>query len=195
MSRLFARLYDWALLPQELTFLRALRRRAAGRASGRVLEIGIGTGLNLPHYGNAGHIIGMDPHPDMLAQAKARAQGLGRRLDLVQARAEELPFASSVFDAVVGSYVFCTIPEPRQALDEVRRVARPQAPLRLIEHVRWRQPLWGAVQDLLTPVWERLADGCQLNRDTLSMVRTAGYRVEGVRSLFGGLILEIEARS
>jgi ubiquinone/menaquinone biosynthesis C-methylase UbiE len=157
-----------------------------------VLEIGIGTGLNLPYYPADVELVGIDPNAGFLERARRRAAAIGRPVTLLVARAEALPFADRSFDTVITTLVFCTIAEPEQALREVHRVLRPGGEFNLIEHVRVP---WGAkVQDLLTPLWKHIANGCHLNRDTLNLVTSNGFTVQAVREHLRGLVVEIEAR-
>lgn len=179
-SRLGAILYDPFLWLGERMGMAALRRELLGDAGGAVLEIGAGTGLNLPHY------------PDrldelVLAEPGAKMGGhidLGRAPDgvaprLVQAPAEELPFADDSFDTVVSTLVLCTVADPRRALGEVARVLRPDGQLLFLEHVRadpgWRRRLQGRS----VRAWAAFADGCQCDRPTLETIEDS-MRVESV---------------
>ncbi len=188
-----ATIYDGAMWPLERLLLRKLRQRIIGGARGRVLEIGIGTGLNLPYYPADIELVGIDPDEGFLKRAHKRAVALGRRVTLHLARAEELPFAEGSFDMVIATLVLCTIPEPDRALCEVKRVLKPQGEFRLIEHVR--VPWAAKVQDFLTPLWRCIANGCHLNRDTLRLVTHSGFEVLVVQRHLRGLVLEIEARA
>lgn len=188
-----AAIYDGAMRPVEKLFMRELRRRLVGTARGRVLEIGIGTGANLPYYPAETELTGIDPNEGFLERARQRAHALGRPVTLLAAHAETLPFADRSFDTVVATLVFCTVTDPLQALSEVHRVLKPHGQFKLIEHVRMPNPLGARIQDLVTPLWKHIASGCHLNRDTLSLVQSNGFQVESVREHLNGLILEIEA--
>ncbi|MGB8646238.1 MAG: methyltransferase domain-containing protein [Anaerolineae bacterium] len=161
-------------------------------AQGRVLEIGAGTGLNFAYYTRGTQVFAFDPDTSMLSEGLSTATA-GAVITLTQARAEELPFPDESFDAATGTLVFCTIPDPARALAEVRRVLRPGAPLRLVEHVRGKNPLVGGVMDAMTPLWKRIAGGCHLNRDTAQAVAAAGFQVDRVQKRWGGLLIGIEA--
>ncbi len=193
MGELFAALYDPLIAPLDSLGVRNWRRWATSAAQGRVLEIGIGTGLNLPHYPPIQSLAAVDPNGASLRRALGRRNGKGEAIGLYQARAEHLPFPESSFDVVLGTLVFCTISEPTIALSEVRRVLKPGGTLRLVEHVRLPNSLAGGVQDLVTPLWQHIAGGCHLNRDTLASVRQAGFRVRAARSQLGGLFVGIDA--
>ncbi len=190
-----AAVYDAVMWPVEKLWLRPLRQRLVSTACGRVLEIGIGTGANLPYYPTGVELISIDPNEDFLKRARWRAAAFGRSTTLLVGRAEELPFADQSFDTVIVSFVFCTVADPVRALCEVRRVLKPGGQLRLLEHVRVRNPVGAKVQDLLTPLWKHIANGCHLNRDTLSLVQSNGFRTESVREHLNGLVLEVGARA
>jgi len=186
-----ASLYDPIIAPLDSFGVRRWRQWAVSAARGRVLEIGVGTGLNLPHYRNAQSIAAIDPDSESLQCASNRQNGT--RIVLHQARAEELPFANETFDWVVGTLTFCSIGDPARALSEVRRVLKPGGAFRLVEHVRTRNRLIAAMQDAATPYWKQIAGNCHLNRDTLSEVERAGFQVQRVNRLLGGLFIGIDA--
>ncbi|MGE5139833.1 MAG: class I SAM-dependent methyltransferase [Rudaea sp.] len=165
---------------------------ATGRAGGRVIEIGVGSGLNLPHYRNGAHVIALDVDFDRLHPG--RVDGRDPAPLLLGADAESLPFPDASFDSAVGTLVFCTIVHPDVALREIRRVLKPGASLRLVEHVRGNHRLLGALADLATPSWKRVAGGCHLNRDTLAAVREAGFDVKMAHERYGGLLIGLEAK-
>lgn len=175
---IFAALYDLIQRPAEKQFLGSYRAYLAGGATGRVLDVGSGTGLNFAYYSSEAEIVGIEPDPYMLRRAQARADRLRRRVKLVAEGAEELPFPDSSFDTAVATLVFCTIPDPDRALREIRRVVRPCGQLRFLEHVRAKTPGWAWFQDLLTPVWKRIGAGCHPNRDVVAAIERAGFRIE-----------------
>ncbi len=181
MGRTFAALYDICTAPSEAMGLRRMRGRLLSAARGRVLEVGAGTGANLPLYPAGAHVVATEYDEDMTRQARKRLSKAHAATRLLLADAQELPFDDATFDAAVGTLVFCTIAEPLLALGEVRRVLRPGGRLLLLEHVRWENA-FGRLQDGLTPLWKRFAHGCHLNRRTLETVRMAGFEVEGVRA-------------
>lgn len=146
------------------------RSRTAGAATGRVLEVGIGAGLNLPFYVNAEEIVGVDPDPSALKRAGRRAGSARCPVRLVRARAESLPLAAGQFDAVVVTFVLCTVPDPGSTLREARRVMRPSGRLFFLEHVRSRGPRVARMQDVLTPAWSLMSHGCHLNRRSLEAI-------------------------
>lgn len=189
---LFPLLYDALLAPCEGLGLGRWRKDVVGAAAGRVLEIGAGTGLNLPYYRHADSIVLTDPDPAMLARARPRIARAACPLDSVTADATALPFGSGTFDTVVATLAFCTIPDPAAALREVRRVLVPGGRLRLLEHVRTPR-LWAArLQDVLTPLWKHLARGCHLNRQPLELACGLGFTPLSVRRSLDGWLLAAE---
>lgn len=192
---LFSRLYDPIMEVPENLGLQRLRREALRGVQGRVLELGIGTGRNLPLYPAAvNYLIGIDPDEAMLRQARRRAGKASFPVELLLASAEDLPFEEDSFDVVVGTLVFCTISDPPQALREVRRVLKPRGEFHLLEHVRMERKSVARIQEKATPLWKHVAGGCHLDRDTLGMVRDAGFELGRVEPHLGGLFLNILAR-
>ncbi|CAM3169204.1 methyltransferase domain-containing protein [Filibacter tadaridae] len=161
-------------------------------AVGRVLEIDSGTGVNFPFYEHAIQVDAIEPNPLMSNQSLVAIQNACIPIELHTVSAEELPFADNTFDSVVATLVFCTIPEPAKALQEIRRVSKKGAKLLLFEHVRMDQKLLGKAQDLLNPLWARVADGCQLNRNTLDLLKQSGFTITKVDSYYKDLFLYIE---
>ncbi len=166
-------LYDAICAVAEWRGLDRWRRWVAGGAHGRALDLGCGTGRNLPLLDGA-RAVGLDPSLDALRRARRRAAGI----PLVQARAEALPFRDAVFDTVVSGLVLCSVADPSRALAEVRRVLRPDGALRALEHVRSTVAWRGRLQDAIQPAWTWLAGGCHPNRDTERSVEAAGFTIE-----------------
>ena len=155
-----------------------VRTELAGGASGRVLEIGAGTGFNFPFYTDrANEIVAIEPDPHMLKRAKARAESATRPIELRQASAENLPFDDESFDTVVATWVMCTIGDLPQSLAEIKRVLRPGGELRFVEHVRSENALLGRSQDLFVPVSKFVGAGCHPNRNTASAIEKAGFEM------------------
>jgi ubiquinone/menaquinone biosynthesis C-methylase UbiE len=182
-DRAFAALYDRITASTERRWLGKARRQLLGGLSGRVLEIGAGTGANFRHYPPHVQVTAIEPSPHFLRRARMKVGGARATIVLRQADAQALPFGDAAFDAAVATLVFCTIPDPLRALAEVRRVTVAGAPLLLIEHVRARTPGIRLMQNVWNPCQKILAGGCQVNRDTEAAVRAAGFRVEEVREL------------
>jgi ubiquinone/menaquinone biosynthesis C-methylase UbiE len=156
------------------------RRWLVAGARGLTLDLGCGTGRNLPLYAGDVRVIGIDPSSDGLARARRRAPGAL----LVRAAAEALPFRDDAFDTVVSGLVLCSVTDPPRALAEARRVLRAGGELRALEHVRSRHPRWARVQDAIQPAWTWFAGGCHPNRDTERSVEAAGFVIgaEGRRA-------------
>lgn len=171
------------------------REWVTDKARGLVLEIGAGDGVNLPYYHPDARVIVTEPDADSM---ELITESLGEREDnvtLAQVDAEDLPFPDASFDAVVGTLVFCTIPNAPRALKEVRRVLKPNGSLRLVEHVRAKNPLGRAFMQLANPAWHWMTGGCNINRDTLRAVRAAGFDVIGLHKQMMGLIIGIDAKN
>jgi ubiquinone/menaquinone biosynthesis C-methylase UbiE len=161
--------------------LAPLRREALEQARGRVLEIGAGTGFNTAHYPEAvDELVITEPGRGLLRRAERRAARAGRPAEFVATGAERLPFADDSFDTVVSTLVLCTVPEPEQALAEIRRVLKPGARFLFMEHVRADDERLSRWQDRLERPW-KITIGCHPNRATLERIEAAGFEVEEVR--------------
>lgn len=185
--------YDSALNPLERLFLRNLRQRTLSElpTTGRILELGAGTGLNFIHYPTHVHGVATEPSTEMLriALTKQRPEDLW----LVQNCAEQLPFASASFDAAFATLVFCSVKSPSQSFSELRRVVRQGGRVVLLEHVR-PNGLLGPLFDLLSLVTVPLFDD-HLNRRTAEYARAAGLEVVKIRSFGLGIINLITCRA
>jgi ubiquinone/menaquinone biosynthesis C-methylase UbiE len=178
-ARGFARLYDPFLWVGEQAGLSAQRKQLLGRARGRTVEIGSGTGLNLRHYpDDLDELFLVEPDPEMRARLEKRLSQGGRSAKLVDAPAERLPFADGSVDTVVSTFVLCTVDVPDLALREIMRVLRPDGQLLFIEHVRSESPILAYWQDLLAEPWRRFARGCRCNRATAELISAGGLEVE-----------------
>ncbi len=177
-------LYARAILPrlihagmrQEL-FL-PYRQRLVLEAEGRVLEIGFGSGLNMPHYATTLAVIGLDPSHLALSMARNSAQTGLRSIGLLEASAETIPLARHSVDTIVSAWTMCSIPDVARALGEVRRVLKPSGRLLFVEHGRSPDASVAKWQDRLTPIWKHVAGGCHLNRAVSALVEQAGFRIE-----------------
>lgn len=172
-----ATVYDTFVGAFGLAGVGRLRRRLVGGLAGDILEIGVGTGLNLRHYGPQARVTGIEPAVGLLRAAVPRANARGYALAL--ASAETLPFPDATFDTVVSPLVFCSIPAPLllPALAEIQRVLRPGGQLLMLEHTRTDRPRLDAAIDALAPLWLRLSGGCHLDRDTPALLARAGWRI------------------
>ncbi len=189
----FADNYDTCMRPLERRFLEVRRRRLIPHAVGEVLEIGGGTGANLPFYGTAvTSLVFTDPDPAMLWIAAAKPRPPHLTVTFLEATAEALPFPAASFDTVVTTLVLCSVSNPLQALAEIRRVLRPGGRFLALEHVRPRGWL-GYLADALTPLQKRLAAGCHLNRQTHRDIRRAGFSIHREQLSILDILAEIEA--
>ena len=158
--------------------IRRQRMKVIPQASGRVLEVGIGTGLNMPFYDRARvrNIVGVEPSLRMHRLALKRIRDAGIDVELVGLSAEALPIADASFDTVVSTYTLCTIPDPVAALKEMRRVLVPGGKLMFSEHGRAPDARVAKWQTRLQPTWSKLAGGCMLDRDIPALLVQAGFR-------------------
>jgi ubiquinone/menaquinone biosynthesis C-methylase UbiE len=183
-------LYDALCACCELGGLGRWRRWLAGGARGRTLDLGSGTGRNLPLMPPGIRTVGLDPARDALQRAGRRAP----TALLVQARAEALPFRAGAFDTVVSGLALCSVADPGVALGEARRVLRAGGQLRMLEHVRATTPWKARLQDRLQPLWTRLTGGCHPNRETERLVEAAGFAIEAEGRWARGVLRRFTAR-
>jgi ubiquinone/menaquinone biosynthesis C-methylase UbiE len=163
--------------------VRAWRRKQWKLVAGsRVLEVGVGTGKNVEFWPAGRRITAIDLTPGMLEIARQRVNELERDGDLRLGDVQRLEFASSTFDTVVATFLFCSVPDPVLGLREVGRLVRPGGQVLLLEHVRIDRPVIGAIMDLLAPLVVRL-NGAKINRRTVENVRAAGLHIERVEDL------------
>jgi ubiquinone/menaquinone biosynthesis C-methylase UbiE len=174
---LFAAVYDDMSRPLELSVLSGRRERLLAGLRGEVLEVGAGTGVNLPYYREAERLVAVEPDPAMRRRLAGRLATAGRRVEVSGADAESLPYPDASFDAVVFTLVLCTVTDQRRALAEAARVLKPGGRLVVIEHVRGTGWL-ARFQDLVTPLWALAFASCHPNRDTAAGIEQAGFRLE-----------------
>ncbi len=181
-ARVFALLYDPFLWAGERLNTGALRAALLSDASGCTVELGSGTGLNLRHYPEGlDELILTEPEPAMRARLARRLDRSRYRARVLEASAEQLPFADETVDTVVSTLVLCTVDAPDLALCEIRRVLRPGGRLLFIEHVRSESPRLARWQDRLAGPWRRFAEGCRCNRATVELIRACGLELVAVR--------------
>jgi ubiquinone/menaquinone biosynthesis C-methylase UbiE len=180
-GRLFAAGYDRMLAATEEAGMRERRHELVGQASGRVLELGAGTGLNLSHYGpGVEELVLTEPFAPMARRLVERVAEFDIEPRIVQARAERLPFEDDHFDTVVATLVLCTVDDVPGTLAEVKRVLRPSGRLLFCEHVRSSDPGLARWQDRLERPWRFVGHGCRCNRDTVAAIGAAGMTVERI---------------
>ena len=169
-------LINLAMRRQELV---AYRSRVVPAAEGRVLEIGIGSGLNLPFYSrNVERLIGLDPSPKLLSMVRQNLRRNSSSVELIEGSAETIPLENTSVDTVVTTWTLCSIPNIKRALREMYRVLRPTGRLLFVEHGRAPEPNVRWWQDRLTPVWKRIGGGCHLNRAIQMLIEDAGFQFD-----------------
>ena len=171
-------LLNLAMRHQELA---AYRQRIVPAAQGRVLEIGIGSGLNLPFYGaGVETVIGLDPSSPLLTMAQTRAKAAP--VSMLQGTAEAIPLETASVDTVVTTWTLCSIPNVAAALADMRRVLKPGGALLFVEHGKAPDTAVARWQNRLTPLWKPIAGGCHLNRKIDTLIREAGFVVKDLRT-------------
>jgi ubiquinone/menaquinone biosynthesis C-methylase UbiE len=195
-----APIYDFIEFLPELRY-RSWRERFWGKVGGyltqgdHLLEVGVGTGRNLPFWPQGVHITAIDLTPGMVERAKQRAAK--QRIDarIVEGDVQSLEFSDDSFDAAAATFVFCSVPDPVLGLRELARVVRPGGSIFLMEHVRSKTPLLGRLMDVVNPVVRSLM-GPNINRDTVRNVQRAGLAISQVENLGrGGIFKIIHARN
>jgi SAM-dependent methyltransferase len=179
---LFARLLEWNAAREERRGQAELRGELLRGVSGRVLEVGAGTGINFPHYpATVRELVAVEPEPYLRARAAEAAAPLPLEIRVIDGLAGELPFEEASFDAAVLTGVLCSVPDQEGALRDLRRVVRPGGELRFYEHVRGSERARARWQDAVDHVWPRLMGGCHPNRNTLGAIEASGFTVERLR--------------
>ena len=169
MGKIMASVYDTVLYPLEKLFLTQKRRTLLKQATGHVLDIGSGTGVNFPFF-NPETTTVYAIEPDQAMRKKANQKPVPDYIHIEAAGAEAIPVPDDTFDTVVATLVFCSIDKPEQAFNEIKRVLKPGGQLYFIEHIRATSPFIQSIQDRLTPMWKQVADGCRLTRPTDQLI-------------------------
>jgi ubiquinone/menaquinone biosynthesis C-methylase UbiE len=163
--------------------LAAYRERVVPGAAGRILEIGIGSGINLRYYGDrAEHVIGLDPSAKLLAMSVETDRRSGLSVELVKGSAEMIPIEDKTIDTVLTTWTLCSISDVNRALSEMRRVLKPNGRLLFVEHGLSPDDKVRRWQDWLTPVWKCVAGGCHLNRAIRHLVEDSGFRIDRIET-------------
>lgn len=180
-SRFFAALYDSMMAGTEKGGLGAYRKTLLSTAGGRVIEIGAGTGANIPFYSDAvSDLVFCEPVEPMARRLERKLASLERPVRVVRAPAEDLPVENGSFDVAVSTLVLCTVRNLQRALAELHRVLKPGGRLLFIEHVRAEEPRLARWQDRLNFLTKRIGQGCNCNRNTVAEIVTAGFTVTNV---------------
>lgn len=179
---LFPRVLDLVMRQKQLI---PLREQIAKTANGRVLDVGIGSGLNLAFYGGQTECVyGIDPSDELLQFARQRARDAAIPIELFRVSAEALPFSDKSLDTAVTTFTLCSVDSPAASLAEIRRVLKPNGKLLFAEHGRAPEPQVARWQDRLTPIWSRLAGGCHLNRKPDDLIQSAGFQIDGLETRY-----------
>jgi SAM-dependent methyltransferase len=177
-----ADLYETLMARADDAGLSEERAALVGGLRGRVLEIGAGTGAMLRHYEAGVDLVALEPDAEFLELCRPKAETAACRVQLVAGSAEAMPFADQSFDAVVVALTLCSVADVGGALAEITRVARTGAPVRLIEHVKSRRAIPGAMMTLFDPLWVAVnGQGCHMSRDAERSLRRAGFVIENTR--------------
>lgn len=185
--------YDLIEAPVERYRFSMWRVRLGERIVGKhALEVGVGTGKNLPYYARGVKTTAIDISPRMLEKAKKKARTLGMEMDFREMDVQNLEFEDGIFDTVFATFVFCSVPDPVLGLRELRRVCRPGGKLLLLEHVRPGNPFLGLLFDLLNPMVVRMM-GANINRRTMENIRKAGWQIRVEQRLYSDIVRWIEA--
>jgi ubiquinone/menaquinone biosynthesis C-methylase UbiE len=182
-GRFFARFYDKLLASTEDAMMRKTRAELLADASGRVLELGAGTGLNLEHYpGAVTELVLTEPERPMARQLRKKVEGATVPATVIEAPGEQLPFGDDEFDTVVSTLVLCTVADPDQTLAEVERVLKPGGKLLFAEHVRSESPRLAKWQDRMHGINKFIGHGCNCNRETGTTIGASPLSIDQIRS-------------
>jgi len=179
---IFPQLINWMMSDAETA---RIRREVLADASGGVLEVGFGTGLNLPHYpSNIKTLVAVDPNPGMKKAATKRIASSPIKVDARVADGEELPFVDDYFDTVVCTWTLCSIPHAARALAQCYRVLRPGGRFLFVEHGRANNCAVRMLQNCLNPFWTVVGDGCHLNRNIKELIQGSNFRIERLKNFY-----------
>jgi len=174
------RLCDLAMRNKRLV---PFRERVIGAAEGRVLEIGVGSGLNLPFYRPpVREVLALEPAPRLVTMARSASRGASIPVSFLEASAEAIPLEDHCVDTIVTTWTLCSIPRAAAALADMRRVLRPGGKLLFVEHGLAPDEGVRRWQDLMTPAWRCISGGCHLNRPIRSMIEGAGFRIDRIET-------------
>lgn len=188
-----ARFYDAMQLMMEKGKMPSWRQMVWNQARGKVLEVGVGTGKNIKYYPDNVEVTAIDFSEKMLDKARKKAEEMGKSVDLRLMDAQNLDFPDETFDTIITTCVFCSVPDAVQGLKEIRRVCKKDGQIIMLEHVRSKNELMGAVMDLLNPLVVRVV-GANINRDTVRNLRNAGLNVIVEKDLMMDIVKHIKCK-
>ena len=186
------KLYNKHILPNLVHFACSLksvmrqREKIVPLARGRVLEVGLGTGLNLPFYdaSKVNKVWGLDPSPEMIDRAKERARAVNFEVELIGLSGEEIPLETSSVDTVVVTYTLCTIIDVDRAMKEMARVLKPAGELIFCEHGAAPDAGVRRLQNCINPIWKRVGGGCHLNREIPELIEQGGFKLKSLNAMY-----------
>jgi ubiquinone/menaquinone biosynthesis C-methylase UbiE len=185
-----SKFYDILESPMEAMSLKEWRVKIMQQLEGKVLEVGVGTGKNIPYYPEDLDITAIDFSPKMLERARQKAASLGKKVNLVEMDAQHMDFPDNQFDCVFTTCVFCSVPDPVKGLTEIRRVCKPGGKIIMVEHVRSEKAVLGVIMDLINPLVVN-SYGANINRRTVENIEKADFTQVEVRNLFSDIVKEI----
>jgi ubiquinone/menaquinone biosynthesis C-methylase UbiE len=185
-----SKLYDFIEQPMEIMSLKKLRLDVTKDLKGKVLEVGVGTGKNVPYYPDNVNITAIDFSEKMLSMARQKVKKFNKQAELICMDAQNMGFADNTFDMVFTTCVFCSVPDPVKGLKEIRRVCKPNGKIIMIEHVRSEKKVLGLVMDIFNPLTVNLY-GANINRHTVENVQKAGFTKVNVTNLIGDVVKKI----
>lgn len=189
-----APIYDLMESPMEIFLARDWRELIWSKVEGdNVLEVGVGTGKNIPYYPEESKVTAIDISEKMLGRARKKTESADGKVELLRMDAQKMDFEDDLFETTVATFVFCSVPDPVQGLREINRVTKPGGQVLLLEHMRPETELPGRLFDVLNPIVVRLL-GFNINRRTIENIEKSGLEIEGIKKLAGrGIVKLIEA--
>ncbi len=189
-----SKVYDLLESPMEWMVFEDWRIEIAKELEGKVLEVGVGTGKNIPYYPEDVDVTAIDFSDKMLAKARKKAEKVNKEVELFEMDAQNMSFADDTFDTVFTTCVFCSVPDPVKGLKEIKRVCKPGGKIIMIEHVRSDKKVIGPLMDILNPISVNFY-GANINRRTVDNVKKAGFANVEVENLTGDIVKKIVIRN